>query len=86
MCVLSCFNCILLFVTLWTITRQAPLSMGILQAKIPERGAMSSSRGSSQSRDRTHVSRVSCIAGGFFFFYRTATGEALEVPKVVKFV
>ena len=42
---------------------QAPLSMGILQARILEWVAMPSSRGSSQPRDQTHVS---CIAGRFF--------------------
>ena len=42
---------------------QAPLSMGILQARMLEWIVMPSSRGSSQSRDRT---QVSCIAGGFF--------------------
>ena len=36
---------------------------GILQASILEWVAVPFSRGSSQSRDRTHVS---CIAGGFF--------------------
>ena len=36
---------------------------GILQARILEWVAMPSSRGSSQPRDRTHVS---CLAGGFF--------------------
>ena len=40
-----------LFVTLWTVARQAPLSMGILQARILEWVAMLSSRGSSQPRD-----------------------------------
>ena len=45
---------------------QTPLSMGILQAIILEWFAISSSRGSSQPRDRTHVSRSSCDAGGFF--------------------
>ena len=34
---------------------------GILQARILERVAMPSSRGSSQPRDQTHVSYVSCI-------------------------
>ena len=48
-------------VTPWTVPRQASLSMGILQAKILELTAMSSSRGSSQPRDQTKVSR---IAGG----------------------
>ena len=42
---------------------QAPLSMGILQARILEWVAMPSSRGSSQPRDPTQVSR---IAGAFF--------------------
>ena len=38
---------------------------GILQAKIPEWIAISSSRGSSGPRDRNHVSCIPCIAGGF---------------------
>ena len=42
---------------------QAPLSVGILQARILEWVAMPSSRGSSQPRDQA---QVSCIAGGFF--------------------
>ena len=45
------------------IAGQAPLSMGILQARILEWVTMPSTRGSSQPRDRT---QVSCIAGGFF--------------------
>ena len=47
----------------WTVAGQAPLSMGILQARILEWVAMPSSRGSSQPRDGT---QVSCIADGFF--------------------
>ena len=39
---------------------------GILQARILEWVAISFSRRSSWPRDRTHVSYVSCIAGGFF--------------------
>ena len=39
---------------------------GILQARIREWVAILSSRGSSQPRDRTHVSCGSSIAGGFF--------------------
>ena len=46
--------------TLWTATHQAPLSMGILQARILEWVAMPSS---SQPRDQTQVSH---IAGRFF--------------------
>ena len=44
---------------------------GILQARILEWVAISSSRGSSQPRDQTCISCVSCIAG-----YRCARGEA----------
>ena len=42
------------------VAHQAPL--GILQARILEWVAMLSSTGSSQPRDRTRVSYVSCIA------------------------
>ena len=41
---------------------------GLLQARILEWVAMSSSRASSQPRDRT---QVSCIAGGFFTIWPT---------------
>ena len=40
-----------LFVTPWTVAHQAPLSMGIPQARILEWIAMPSFRGSSQPRD-----------------------------------
>ena len=43
------------------IALQAPLSIGILQARILEWVAISSSTGSSRPRDRTHVSYISCI-------------------------
>ena len=45
-----------LLVTLWTVVHQAPLFMGILQARILEWVAMPSLRGSSQPRDQTQVS------------------------------
>ena len=61
MCVQS-LSRVWLFATPWTVARQAPLSMGILQARILEWVAMPSSRGSSQPRDWTQVSR---ITGGF---------------------
>ena len=50
-CVLCCFSRVQLFVTPWTVAHQAPLSMGILQARTLEWIAMPSSRGSSQPRD-----------------------------------
>ena len=53
------------FVTQWTTARQAPLSMGTLQARILEWVAMHFSRGSSQPRDQTQVSYVCCIGRQF---------------------
>ena len=55
-------NHVPLFATPWTVARQAPLSMGTLQARILEWVAVPSSRGSSQPSDQSQVSR---IAGGF---------------------
>ena len=49
-------------------THQASLSMGILQARIPEWVVMLSSRGSSWPGNQTGVS---CIAGGFFTNWAT---------------
>ena len=73
----------------WTLALQAPLSMGILQARILQWVAMASSR-SSKPRN---WARVSCIAGGFFIHWtnreaqRTCTNSPKEVgttPRVVK--
>ena len=61
-----------MFATLSTVVRQAPLSMGILQATILEWVAMPSFSGSCQPRDQTQVSR---IAGRLFTSW--ATREAL---------
>ena len=57
-----------LFATPWTVACQAPLSMGILQARILEWVAMPSSRRSFQPRDWIYVS---CIAGEFFTLWAT---------------
>ena len=74
-CILNLINCCLLrppgavlclvwlFATPWTVAHQAPLSMGILQARILEWITYHFSRGSSQLRNWT---RVSCFAGRFF--------------------
>ena len=64
--VLSCFSPVQLFVTLWTVACWSVLSNpssvhGNLQARILEWVAMPSSRGSSQPRNGTCVSIVSCI-------------------------
>ena len=62
-----------LFATPWTVARQAPLSMGILQARILEWVAISSPRGTFPPRDWT---RASCVADRFFT--AGATRGALE--------
>ena len=73
-CMLSCFSSVQLFATLWTIARQTPLSMEILQARILEWVAMSSSKGSSPLRDQTHISSPA-LAGMF-----CTTSATWEVP------
>ena len=50
----------------------------VLQARILEWVALLSSRESSQPRDQTHISHVSCI--GRWVLYRSATWEALTPP------
>ena len=75
-CALSLFSCVPLFVTLWTVAHQAPLSLGIIQERILEWVSMPSSREPSPSRDRTWVSCVSRIAGRFF-----TTGTTWEDPR-----
>ena len=59
--VLSPLSLVRLFVTPQTISCQAPLSMGILQARILERVTMTSFWGSSWPRDPTCVSYISCM-------------------------
>ena len=60
------------FATPWTVAHQAPLSMGILQARILGWVAKSFSRDSSQPGDQT---QVSCIAGEFFTVWATREAE-----------
>ena len=60
-CLLSCFSHVQLFVTLWSVACQAPLSMGFSRQEhwsglpCPPPGE------SSQPRDRIHISYVSCF-------------------------
>ena len=75
---LSC-SVVQLFGTPWTVcSPPAPLSMGILQARITGWVAMSSSRGSSQPKDRT---QVSCIAGGFFTIWAHEYWSGYPIPS-----
>ena len=71
------FSCVQLFATLWSAACQAPLSMEFPMARILEGTAISYSRGSSQPRDRTRVSRVFCIfCTGRQILYHCVTWEA----------
>ena len=64
------FGCVWLFVSPWTIAHVH----GILQARLLEWVAIPSSRGSSQPRDQTRVSCVSCM--GNWILYHCTTWEA----------
>ena len=63
MCSALSLSRVWIFVTPWSVAHEAPLSVGILQARILEWVAIPFSRGCFQPRDWTQVSR---IAGGFF--------------------
>ena len=58
---LGCFSRVQLFAMPWTEACQAPLSVGILQARILEWVAISSFRGSFGPRDRTQISYFSWL-------------------------
>ena len=68
-----------LFLTPWTLVCQAPLSMGLLRARILEWVAMYSSRRSSWPRDQTHIFCISCISCGFFI--TEPLGRAVMIIK-----
>ena len=55
---------------LWTVALQAPLPVGILQARMPEWVAMPSSRGAPQPRDQNSASFISCIGRPVLYHYR----------------
>ena len=70
-----------LFAILWIVALQAPLSTGILQARILEWVAKASSRGSSWPMDQM---LVSCIAGRFFTVWAAREAWSLETPSVIQ--
>ena len=84
--VLSCFSCVRLSATPWTIAHQAPLFLGILQVRIPEWVAVPSLRGSSQPGEQTHVSHVSCIGRCSSGFSGTGrgVGEKKKINRCTK--
>ena len=66
--------------TSWTVAYHAPLSMGILQARILEHVAIPFSRESSWPRDGT---QVSCIAGWFFTVWAKRKAHIYGVPTII---
>ena len=59
---------------------QAPLPIGILQARILKWVAISSSRGSSQPRYQTHIS---CIAGRLFTVEPPEKSQSMSVKDII---
>ena len=78
-CVISHFSRVQLFATPWTVACQAPLSMGILQARILGWLAMPSSSGSSRARDRTCICYISCIGRWVLDHYATWEARTSEL-------
>ena len=68
-----------LFATPWTVAPSGSSVCGIFQARILEWISISSSRGSSWPRGRTHVSHVSCSGRQVLFLFLT-TGATWEAP------
>ena len=74
-CLISCFSCVQLCVTLWTVACQVP-SPWDSPGKNTGWVTMPSSRESSWPKDRTSISYVSCI--GRKVLYPSATWEVLN--------
>ena len=64
---------------LWSCSLPDSSVRGISHVRIPEWVAISSSRGSSWLRDRTHVSCISCI--GRWILYHCAPWEASDIQN-----
>ena len=76
-CVLSHFNFVQLFMTLWIAAHQDPLSMGFSKQEYWS-GLPSFSRGSSRPRDWTCIC---CIAGRFFTIWATREAHLSHIIK-----
>ena len=67
-CMLSCFSCVQLFATLWTIAHQALLSMGLTRQEYCS-GLLCPPPGIFPTKDQTHLSCVSCIGRQVLYHY-----------------
>ena len=79
LCYGKSLSCVQFFATPWTIARQHPLFIRILQAGVLEWVAVPSSRGSSQPRNRTGAS---CFAGGFFTSWAIREAHPWGLPAI----
>ena len=71
MCMLNCFSRVWLFVTPWTVARQALLSMGFLQARRLEWVTISFSRGSPDPGVKPPSLTSLALVSSFFISNRT---------------
>ena len=74
-CVLSCFSCVRLFVTLWTVVRQVPLFMGFSRQEYWS-GLPCPRPGDLPNPGIEPMSRMSSALAGEFF----TTGTTWEAP------
>ena len=79
MCMLNHFSHVWFFATLWICSLPGSCVHGILQAWLLEWVAVPSSKGSSWTRDRTHVSISHALAGRFFMTSATWEVQAYNV-------
>ena len=84
LCVLSRFSRVRLFAAPWTVTLQAPLSMGLLQARILEWVVKPSSRGSSQPGDQTCAFYVSCTGRQVLYHWCHLGLPAVYTPSIMQ--
>ena len=71
-----------LFATLWTVARQASLSIGFSRQEYWSRLPCPPFRGSSWPRNQTHVSCISCTAGEFFT--AKSSGKPITISVFLK--
>ena len=72
-------------VTARTVAHQAPLSMGIRQARILEWVSMLSSRGSAPPGDQIHVSHISCTGKPVLYGSLAPPGKSFKDTIKAKF-
>ena len=81
---LCSLSCVQLLVTSWTVAFQAPLSMGFPRQEYWSGNngvTISSSRGSSQPRDQSCISGVSCVSRQVCY-HCLAPGKPLLPPRI----